>query len=120
MSEPKAIQELSFQFAVRVIRMHAFITQKLDVPYSLANQILRSGTSIGANVTEAQAAQSKKDFIAKMCIAAKEARETQYWLALFKASKLVPERKMTNLSKDINQIIALLTRIIKTSQQRAK
>jgi four helix bundle protein len=119
MSDSNAIQKLSFSFAVRIINLHKFLTSDTKTPYALANQILRSGTSIGANVTEAQAAQSKKDFIAKMAISAKEARETQYWLNLFEASELVSSEKLRSLSDENRQIIALLTSIIKTAQSRA-
>lgn len=82
----------------------------------MANQLLRSGTSIGANVAEAQAAQSKKDFIAKMAISSKESRETSYWLELLIAAKIIPESQLTPLRDETNEIIAILTSIVKTSQ----
>ncbi len=82
----------------------------------MANQLLRSGTSIGANVSEAQAAQSKKDFTSKMAIASKESRETSYWLELLIATKILPEAHLTPLMNESNEIIAILTSIVKTSQ----
>ncbi|MFD0861537.1 four helix bundle protein [Sungkyunkwania multivorans] len=82
----------------------------------MSKQLLRSGTSIGANVSEATAAQSKKDFISKMAIASKEARETKYWLRLIKASKIVDIDCDEEL-KQIDSIINVITKIVKTSQE---
>lgn len=120
MSSPPLIQEKSFSFSVRIVKLHKSLTNTPKFPYPLANQLLRSGTSIGANVAEAQAAQSKKDFIAKMCIAAKEARETLYWLKLLVGSKLVQQSQLDDLQNESNQLVAILTSIIKTAQQNAK
>jgi len=74
------IQDRSFEFALEVIKLYKLLQQEKE--YVISRQLLRSGTSIGANVTEAEAAQSKKDFLSKMSIASKEARETKYWLNL--------------------------------------
>ncbi len=82
----------------------------------LSKQFLRAATSIGANVQEADAGQSKKDFIAKMSIASKEARETNYWLRLLKASQII-EFDFENLIKKSEELIRLLTSIVKTAQQ---
>ncbi|WP_205314004.1 four helix bundle protein, partial [Rheinheimera maricola] len=71
----------AFDFAVRVVKLYQYLT-KQKKEYVLSKQLLRSGTSIGANINEAQAGQSKADFVAKMCIASKESRESRYWLAL--------------------------------------
>ncbi len=84
--------------------------------YVLSKQVLKSGTSIGANVEEALAGQSKKDFIAKMSIASKEARETKYWLRLINDSK-ISTIKTIMLINDIDEIICILTSIVKTSQE---
>lgn len=78
------IDERSFEFALEIVALYKFLTDRKE--YVLAKQVLRSGTSIGANVQEAQAAQSRPDFLAKMSIASKEARETSYWLRLFSLS----------------------------------
>jgi four helix bundle protein len=83
--------------------------------YIISKQLLRSGTSIGANVEEAIAAQSKKDFIAKMSISSKEARETKYWLRLLNESKYI-DINYSEYLKDIEEIINILTAIVKTSQ----
>jgi four helix bundle protein len=87
------------------------------VPRTLANQLLRSGTSIGANVEEAHGSQSKADFIAKMYIACKEARETHYWLRLLVATELVPSPKLGELIDEANQIVAILTSIVKNTRK---
>lgn len=108
MSVELKIQDRSFEFAVRVVNLCKSLDQKPGVSRTLANQLLRSGTSIGANVSEAQAGQSKKDFIAKMAIAAKEARETHYWLKLLTASNIVEKSKRSNLTDESNQLIAIL------------
>ena len=85
--------------------------------YVIAKQLLRSGTSIGANVEEATAAQSKKDFIAKMSIASKEARETNYWLRLLKDSKISREIDLSKHLEESEEIIKIITAIVKTSQK---
>lgn len=87
--------------------------------YVLSKQLLKSGTSIGANIEEALAGQSKKDFIAKMAIASKEARETKYWLLLIKESKLV-EGDVSDYLNGIEEMIKILTSIVKTSQVNQK
>ena len=83
---------------------------------TLASQLLRSGTSIGANVEEAQAGQSKPDFISKMSIACKEARETHYWLRLLIASDIVQEGKIGDLVKEADELVRILSTIVKSSR----
>jgi len=117
MSEKKKlIQERSFEFAVRIVRLCRVMDEEPGVSRTLANQLLRAGTSVGANVAEAQAGQSKKDFVAKMAIAAKEARETHYWLRLLVASEMMENDRLSPLLDEANQVVAILTAIIKTSQ----
>ncbi|MBS0213574.1 MAG: four helix bundle protein [Proteobacteria bacterium] len=110
------IRERTFGFATRVVRL----CQKLDaapgVSRTVANQLLRSGASIGANVEEAHGSQSKADFTAKMYIACKESRETHYWLRLLVATDIVPEAKLAPLLDESNQLIAILTAIVKTAR----
>lgn len=84
----------------------------------LADQLLRSGTSVGANVEEAHGNQSKSDFIAKMSIATQEARETNYWLRLLAASEVVPADNLADLADESNQLVAILTTIVKRSRER--
>ena len=113
MSNP--IQVLSFQFALKIIQLYQKLVENKE--YVLSKQLLRSGTSIGANIAEAAAAISKKDFILKMSIASKEARETKYWLYLLKASAICKLNYDAYLD-DVEQLIKLLTSIVKTAQQR--
>ncbi|MBK2123949.1 four helix bundle protein, partial [Fangia hongkongensis] len=90
--------------------------------YVLSKQLLRSGTSIGANINEAQAGQSKNDFIAKMSIASKEARETQYWIDLLIATEClnIKDTHVQSLKEDIDELIKLLTSIVKSSRLNDK
>ena len=108
------IQEKSFQFALDIIELYKILIDSKE--FVLSKQLLRSGTSIGANVEEATAAQSKRDFIAKMAIASKESRETRYWLALLQKSALVKADYKKYLDK-IDEIIRIITAIVKTSQK---
>jgi four helix bundle protein len=108
------IAELSFDFSLVIINLYRDLIK--DKEYVLSKQLLRSATSIGANIEEASAAQSKREFIAKMSIASKEARETRYWLKLLDRSKLVSLDYSTYLNQ-VESIIKVLTKIIKTSQQ---
>lgn len=109
------IQDKSFNFALMIIEIYQDLTAKKE--FVLSKQLLRSGTSIGANVEEALAGQTRKDFISKMAIASKEAREAYYWLKLLKASKLV-KLDYDKLLNEINEIINILTAIVKTSQSK--
>lgn len=114
METPTKIIDLSFDFSLKIILLYKELTKRNE--YVLSKQLLRSGTSIGANVEEATAAQSKRDFIMKMSIASKEARETKYWLRLLDKSKLV-EVDYSSCLMSIEHIINVLTKIVKTSQQ---
>lgn len=118
LSNQNSIVERSFSFAVRVVKLCKFLERQDRVSRTLANQLLRSGTSIGANVEEAQAGQSKADFIAKMSIARKEARETHYWLRLLKESEIVPVSQLSEIVQEADEIIRILTAIVKTAQAR--
>ncbi|MDC9727276.1 MAG: four helix bundle protein [Candidatus Thioglobus sp.] len=113
------ILEKSFEFAVRVVNLYKHLS-KDKREYVLSKQLIRSGTSIGANINEAQAAQSKKDFIAKMAIASKEARESKYWIdLLIKTDYLNSNDNHTkSLLSEIEEIIKLLTSIVKTGQNK--
>lgn len=112
------ILDKSFMFSVRIVNLYKHLTKKKN-EYVLSKQLLRSGTSIGANVNEAQAGQSRNDFIAKMAIASKEARESKYWIdLLIETGYLDASSKHTKtLQTDIGEIIKLLTSIVKTSQR---
>ncbi len=115
-----SIPERSFSFAVRVVKLCRFLKKQDRVSKTLANQLLRSGTSIGANVEEARAGQGKADFIAKMSISRKEARGTLYWLRLLKASDIVSDSKLSGIIREADEIVRILTAIVKTSQTGMK
>ena len=112
------VLEKSFTFAVRIVKLYKYLCSTKK-EYILSKQLLRCGTSIGANVNEAQAGQSKADFISKMSIASKEARETKYWINLLIETDYIDqnEKYVKTLLQDIDEIIKLLTKIIKTSQE---
>lgn len=110
------ICERTFRFGVRVVKLCQALDEKPGVSRTLASQLLRSGTSVGANVEEAQAGQSKPDFVSKLSIACKEARETHYWLRLLSAADIVPTDRLQALQDEANQLIAILTTIVKKSR----
>ena len=111
------IKVRTFEFSVRVVRLCQSLDAVPGVSRTLANQLLRSGTSIGANVEEAHGSQSRADFVAKMYIACKESRETHYWLRLLIATDLMPEAKLALLLDESNQLVAILTSIVKNARK---
>lgn len=116
MKEHNVIVDKSFAFAVRIVKLSQYLKTE-HKEYILSKQVLRSGTSIGANVNEAQAAQSKKDFISKIAISTKEARETRYWLDLLVATDYLSTEKefVVTILDDCTELIKLLTSIAKSS-----
>ena len=114
MKTENKIMEMTFNFSLQIISLYKILIDKKE--YVLSKQLLRSATSIGANVEEATAGQSKKDFISKMSIASKEARETRYWLRLLEKSEFVDINYSPYLT-DAEHIINILTKIVKTSQE---
>lgn len=117
--ENSTVEAKSFDFAVRIVNLYRFL-MKEKKEFDLSKQILRSGTSIGANVSEGERGQSKADFYSKMSIALKEANETHYWLRLLNATGYINETQFLSLEKDANELIALLTSICKTTQDSLK
>lgn len=111
------ITDRTFEFSVRVVRLCQYLEKQGKVSRTLANQLLRSGTSVGANTEEAQAGQSKADFVAKMSIARKESRETLYWLRLLKATNLVDENMISEIIKESDELVRILTSIVKSAQK---
>ena len=102
----------SLAFSVRIVNLHKYLTaQKKE--YILSRQICKSGTSIGANIAEAQRAQSTADFVAKLKIALKEASETQYWLQLLHETNYLSDRAFNSLHSDLLEILRILTAICK-------
>jgi four helix bundle protein len=114
MEKENVVLTKSFDFALQVIALYKQMVAQNE--YVLSKQLLRSGTSIGANVEEATAAISKKDFAHKMSISSKEARETKYWLRLIKHSQIV-KVDVGDLINQIEELIRILTAIVKTSQR---
>jgi four helix bundle protein len=114
------VLEKSFNFSVRILKLYRFLLKQDRSLDPILKQVLRSGTSIGANITEAQNAPSTKDFINKLNIALKEARESEYWLNLFKASDIIDEKSFKSLQEDCKELIKLLTAIIKTAKSNSK
>lgn len=117
MKKKNIIKNKSFNFALEIIDLSQKLVKQNE--FVISRQLLKSGTSIGANIEEAGAAQSKRDFISKMSIASKEARETKYWLRLLKHSDLLNFDEQRFL-KNINEIVKILTAIVKTSQEGIK
>jgi four helix bundle protein len=110
----------TFEFARRVVLLCRVLDASPGVPRTLAGQLLRSGTSVGANVEEAQASQSEADFISKYSIACKEARETHYWLRLLAATETLPESRLSDMQTECNELIAILTTIIKKMRSQSR
>ncbi|MEO8233148.1 MAG: four helix bundle protein [Ignavibacteriota bacterium] len=111
--EDNVVLNKSFDFALKIIELYKFLKNKNE--FVISKQLLRSGTSIGANIEEANAAQTKKDFATKMSIASKEARETRYWLRLLNKSKLV-DYDYNSYLNNIDELIRIITAIVKTAQ----
>ncbi|MFC1837404.1 four helix bundle protein [Thermodesulfobacteriota bacterium] len=110
------IVKLSLEYSIQVVDVYRLL-EKDNAGKILGKQFLRSGTSIGANVHEAQGAQSKADFIAKMSIAHKEARETAYWIQLFKEALLISPDIINTIAKETTKIIKILSSILLTSKR---
>ena len=107
----------SFEFAVRIVKLYKYLVQE-HKEYVLSKQLLRCGTSIGANVAEAQRGQSKADFTAKMSIALKEANETEYWLKLLYRTEYLNQSQYTSMNADIQELIGILMAICRTANTK--
>jgi four helix bundle protein len=116
--EVKDIKERTFEFALRIIKLCQHLDKKAGVPRTLSYQLLKAGTSVGANVEEAQAGQSRPDFISKNSIALKEARECHYWLRLLIAAKLMPEKRLAELRDEAEEIKRILGSIVVRTKKR--
>ena len=110
------VSEKAFAFAVRIVKLCQHL-QSAKHEYVLSKQLIRSGTSIGANISEAQQGQSRADFVSKMSIALKETAETKYWLRLLQATDYLTEKEYHSISTDCVEIEKMLTSIIKNSKQ---
>jgi four helix bundle protein len=107
--------EKSFAFAVRIVNCYKYLVAEHN-EYVLSKQLLRCGTSIGANTEEAVGGQSRKDFLAKLAIAYKEARETRYWLRLLTATGFLNKKMSNSLLADNEELLKLIGSIIKTTK----
>ena len=116
MKNENILKDKTYDFALRIIRLYQFISSEKK-EYVLSKQVLRSGTSIGALVEEANQAESKMDFIHKISIANKEANETLYWLRLLTDSQIIEEKPALSMMNDCQEILKLLTSIINTSKR---
>lgn len=112
------LPERSFQFALRIVKLCQVLDEKPGVGRTLARQLIRSGTSIGANIEEGQGSQSEADFLSKYSISCKEARETLYWLRLLTASDIVEKSKLKSLIHECDELIAILTTIVKKLKRK--
>jgi len=110
------IQDRAFRFACAVVSLHRAVVQKDATSRTLGMQLLRSGTSIGANLEEACAGQSRADFVSKCTIALKEARETHYWLKLLEATAVPSSDEARPLLKEADELIAILTTIVRKTK----
>ena len=114
-----AIKDQSKSFAIRIIRLYRYLCDEKK-EWVISKQLLRSGTSIGANVVEAQAAFSKKDFLAKMYISFKECCETEYWLELLHESEYITDDEFESICQDCNALKKMLSSITLTTSQNLK
>ncbi len=116
--QPPDITKRAFRFAIRIVKLCQHLDDKPGVSRTLAKQLLRSGTSIGANLEEGKGSQSEADYLTKCSIACKEARETLYWLKFLSASEILPANRLSELTTECNELVAILTSIVKKLKER--
>jgi four helix bundle protein len=114
--ENNVVKDKSYKFALRIINLHKYLVAKKE--FVLSGQILRSGTSIGANIEESIGGQSQKDFVSKLAIAYKEARETKYWIRLLKDSKYISKEGGESLLYDCEELCKIIGKIIFTIKNK--
>ena len=110
------VEEKSFRFAIRIVNLYRFLCREKK-EFVLSKQLMRSGTSIGANIAEAQQAQSRADFVSKMNIALKETAETDYWMRLLHATEYLSDQEFQSVIVDCREIGKMLTAIIKSARK---
>ncbi len=113
------VKDKSFKFAIRIVKLYQFLVSDKK-EYVLSKQLLRSGTSVGAMIREAEHSESKADFIHKMAIAQKEINESIYWLELMKETDYLMEEQYQSINSDAVEIIKMITSIIKTTKSNLK
>ena len=109
------IEVKSYDFAIRIVNLHKYLNRQKEI-HSLSNQMLRSGTAIGALIQEAVHAQSKADFLNKMNVSLKEANETMYWIRLLHSTHYLKDNEFAPIHKDCEEIVKLLASIVKTTK----
>ena len=114
MSNDSILKVKSMEFAKRIVRLYQFLTREKQ-EYVMSKQILRSGTSIGANIAEAIYGSSRKDFVSKLYIAEKESAETRYWLELLNSCDYIPDDLYRSLDKNCRELLSMLAASIKSS-----
>ncbi len=117
--EPPNIRKRAYQYALRAIRLHQYLQKQRDsAGWIIGKQYLRAATSIGANLEEAQASESRADFAHKLGIAQKEARECLFWLRLLADSRILPNSRLKLLTKETDELIAVITAIVVNTKSR--
>ncbi|WP_353779073.1 four helix bundle protein [Winogradskyella sp. 3972H.M.0a.05] len=116
MKKDNIVKNKSFRFSVRIVKLYQFLTEEKR-EFIMSKQLLRSGTSIGANIRESEQAESKADFIHKLSIALKEANETEYWLDLLNETNYLKKNKYLSIQSDIKELLKLLISIVKAAKQ---
>ena len=111
-----AVKDKSMLFAIRIVNLYKFLCEKKE--YVMSKQILKSGTSIGANIAEANSAISKKEFLSKIYISLKECAETCYWLELLFKTEYINKKEFVTISEDCEELYKMLTAITKTTRER--
>jgi four helix bundle protein len=117
MKEQNIVKDKSFEFAVRIINLYKHLTSNKQ-EYVMSKQLLRSGTSIGANICEAEQAQSSADFLSKISISLKESNESDYWIRLLHRTEYINEQEYKSIITDCKELTKLLTSIIKSIKQK--
>ena len=117
MKEDNVLRDKSYAFALRMVKTYRYLADERH-EYNLSKQLLRSGTSIGANVEEAVGGQSEKDFASKLAIAYKEARETHYWIRLLRDTEYLTPKQADSLLGDTDELLRILGTILKTLKSR--
>ena len=113
------LHQKSLAYAFRCINLYkVLVYEREKKEFVMSRQLLKSGTSVGANIRESKNAQSSADFVSKLSIALKEADETQYWLELLKYGEFISEKEFDSMNSDIKELIAILTSIIKTEKKK--
>ncbi|MFP5042310.1 four helix bundle protein [Parasediminibacterium sp. JCM 36343] len=117
MKNDNIIQTKSYVFAIRIVKLAAYIREEKK-EFVLTKQLLRSGTSIGANIEEGLGGQSEKDFYAKLCVAYKEARETHYWIRLLRDTNYLTETESNSILADCDELLKIIGSILKTMKSK--